>query len=342
MYQLFTTLDVRPTVGGVTNPNFNRRVAPDSSDTNFYMNNFLSPPLYTRTPTFPAPVVNPSLMTWGLNPFIEANYIFLSDAEMVHVAKNQASFMINQVDVVRQEGQYGASNDLELTMRNLCTRIIWVQQRSDVSQNNDYDNYTNWLDPNKPPANYTTSYMTPWYTSGLVSTSNVPQRDILLNSSIILDGKERFSTKDGSFFGDVQFYKHYTGTCSTDISGMNSYSFAINNDNNQPSGHLNGSMFNKTILRNSYVQPPFTTSTTPTTVCILKSTALSLNPVVIPNPNITDPITGKLIYNPEDLVTVVTKSNGQTYDYTFNISAFVESYNFLRVMGGIANIVFSA
>ena len=342
MYQLFTTLDVRPTLNGTANPNFNRRVAPDSSDTNFYINNFLSPPLYTRTPSFPAPVVNPSLMSWNLNPFIEANFIFLTDTELAHVAKNEAAFMVNQVDIVRKEGQYGASNDLELTMRNLCTRIIWVQQRSDVALNNDYDNYTNWLNPYQPPATYITSNMTPWYSPGLVTTSNVPQRDILLDSSIILDGKERFNTKDGNFFGDLQFYKHYTGTSSSTIPGMNSYSFALDNDNIQPSGHINGSMFNKTILRNSYVQPPFVSSTNPTTVCILKSTALSLNPVIIPNPNITDPTTGRLIYNPEDVVTVVTKSNGQTYDYTFNVTAFVETYNFLRVMGGIANIVFSS
>lgn len=343
IYQLFTTLDVRPTVNGSANPNFNRRVAPDSSDTNFYISNFLSPPLYTRTPLFPAPVENPTLVTWNLNPYIEANYIFLSDPELVHVAKTEVSFMINQNDAIRREGQYGTSNDLDLTMRNLCTRIIWGAQRSDAIANNDYDNYTNWLNPYQPPNDSNIALaMTPWYSSGLVTTSNVPQRDILINSTVILDGKERFSTKDNSFFDTVQFYKHYTGKASVALPGIYTYSFAIDNDNVQPSGHINGSMFNKTILRNSYVQPPFTASTTTTTQCILKSTALSLNPVVIPNPNILDELTGKPIYTPDDLVTVVTKGTGQTFDYTFDVRVYVETRNFLRVMGGLANIVFSS
>ena len=101
-------------------------------------------------------------------------------------------------------------------------------------------------------------------------------------------------------------------------------------------------MFNKTILRNSYVQPPTVSPNSVTTVCILKSTAFNPNPTVVLNPNIVDPKTLKPLYNPEDLVTIITKSNAATLEYSYNVRAFVESYNFLRVMGGIANVVFSS
>lgn len=337
IYQLFTVLDVRD-----SSSTFGTRIAPDSSSNVFTINRFLSPPLYSN-PTAPISVENPNLTTWKLDPFIEANYIFLSDAEMVHIAKTEHSFILNQVDQVQTYGQYGPSNDLELTMRNLCTRVVWVGQRSDRALQNDFDNYTNWINPNKPPLDSTALVnMTPWYSSGVTQGTATSQRDILLESAIILDGKERFSTKSTSFFSNLQNYKHHTGKTITDIPGVYSYSFALDHHTNQPSGHINGSMFNKTILRNTYVQPPLTNASSSTTVCVLKSTANNPNPTVVLNPNAVDPDTGKPLYNPEQLVTIVRKSDAQTLQYSYNVRAYVESYNYLRVMGGIGNVVFSS
>jgi hypothetical protein len=338
MYQLFTVLDVRD-----TSTTFGTRIAPDSSANVFNITTFLSPPVYNN-PTAPVQVTNPGLRTWNLNPHIEGNYIFLSDAEMVHVAKTDHSFLMNQVDVVSAYGQYGASNDLELTMRNLCTRVVWVAQRSDVVLNNEYDNYTNWVNPNNPPlGNTTNTFMTNWYSSGTSQNTGVSAKDILLESAIILDGKERFSPKSTTFFSELQNYRHHTGKATTSIPGIYTYSFALDHHTTQPSGHINGSMFNKTILRNSYVQPPYTAApATTTTVCVLKSTANNPNPTVVLNPNAIDPDTGKPLYGPDDLISIIRKSDAQTYSYTYNVRAFVESYNYIRVLSGIANVVFSS
>jgi len=335
IYQLFTVLDVRD-----SSSTFGTRIAPDSSSNVFTINRFLSPPLYTN-PTAPISVENPNLTTWKLDPFIEANFIFLSDAEMVHLAKTEHSFIINQVDSVQTYGQHGASNDLELTMRNLCTRVVWVGQRSDRIAQNDFDNYTNWVDSEKAPLDSTALVnMTPWYSSGVSQGTAVSQRDILLESAIILDGKERFSTKTTDFFSNLQPYRHYTGK---DILGVYTYSFALDHHTHQPSGHINGSMFNKTVLRNTYVQPPLTSVVSaPVTVCVLKSTAGNPNPTIVLNPNAVDPDTGKPLYNPEQLVTIVRKSDAQTLQYSYNVRAYVESYNYLRVLSGIANVVFSS
>lgn len=340
MYQLFTTLDVRDSDPDGT---FGQRIAPNLSSAEFLMNEFLSPPLHLN-PTAPIQVLNPTLRTWNLNPFIEANYIFLTDAEMVHIAKSDHSFPINQVDPVQTYGQYGPSNDLELTMKNLCTRVIWVGQRSDRALQNDYDNYTNWVNPYEPPLDSTALVnVTPWYSSGLAASTAVSSRDILLESAVILDGKERFSPKQTNFFSNLQNYRHHTGKSTTAIPGVYTYSFALSHDTTQPSGHINGSMFNKTILRNTYVQPPLTpSSSTTTSVCVLKSTANNANPTVILNPNAIDPDTGKPLYNPDELLTIVRKGDAQVLQYSYNVRAYVESYNYLRVLGGIANVVFSS
>ena len=100
-------------------------------------------------------------------------------------------------------------------------------------------------------------------------------------------------------------------------------------------------MFNKPILRNSYVQPEFSVGLEATAVlCVLKSTANNANPTVV-NPNAVD-VNGNPVYKPGELVTVIRKQGGQTYMYTYDLRIFVESYNYLRVMGGVASLVFSS
>jgi hypothetical protein len=329
-YNLFTTRDVRTTT------NFGVRITPDTADPKFSLNHFLSPPLYSN----PASNANTSLTSWNFNPFVEGNYIFLSDAELAYIARTDHSFIINQLDMVQAEGQYGPSNDLELTMKNLVTRVVWVAQRSDRIAQNDYDNYTNWEDAYKSPF---VSNSMGWYTSGKNLDANVSQRDILLESNIILDGQERFAPKQTLFFSGIQLYRHQTGN---PIPGIYEYSFALDNHPTQPSGSLNGSMFNKTLLRNTFVLPPYTENLLPNelqTQCVLRSSLGSPNPVVIANPNATND-QGQRIYNKNDLVTIVTKvpGAGNIFKYTYRIRAYVQSYNFLRIMGGLGNVVFSS
>jgi hypothetical protein len=274
-----------------------------------------------------------------MNPFMECNFIFVSDAEMAHIASTDHSFVLTQIDIREAQKQHGPSNDLDLIMRNLCTRIVWVGQRSDRYLKNDYDNYTNWENPYEPPLSGTGPFVTPYFTSGDQQQSGITARDILLESSVVIDGKERFGFKQTEFFNHIQNYKHHDGLANVDIPGIYTYSFALSHNSGQPSGHINGSMFNKTILRNTYVEPPLNSalgvSSDPNEVCVLKSTASNPNPTVIPADRIVN-------YRPDELVRLIRKTEASTLAYTYNVRAFVESYNFLRVMGGIANVVFSS
>jgi len=334
-YQLFTVRDVRENINSLPNPNFGVRGAcPIITDT-FSLSHFLSPP------SFPDQIVpiNQNLLTWKMNPFMECNYLFVSDAEMAHIASTDHSFIVTQIDIREAHGQHGPSNDLDLIMRNLCTRVIWLGQRNDRVSKNDYDNYTNWDNPYLPPLSSASSFMTPWYSSGNQQDSGISTRDILLESAIVIDGKERFGFKQSEFFRNIQNYRHHTGRTISDIPGIYSYSFALEHDKGQPSGHINGSQFNKTVLRNTYVEPPLASTlgvvSLPNDVCVLKSTAGSANPVIIPANRVSN-------YTPDQIVHIVRKTESNTLVYTYNVRAFVESYNFLRVMGGIANVVFSS
>jgi hypothetical protein len=323
IYELFTVRDVRQ-----NSPTFLQRIAPDAADPLFSITRFLSPPTVTGSPS------NPSLTNWSANPYVEANYIFVSDPEMVNLAKSDNAFKIKEVRMVRQDNVTGAGNDIELRMVNLCTRIVWAGQRTDIASKNDWDNYTNWKEPDSSPYNtLNLPLMTPYYSSGIAQGTNIREHEILVDGVLLLDGAERFPAKQQSFFSLLQNYRHHTGKTITSIPGMYTYSFALDNHNTQPSGHLNGSMFNKTILRLTTHTPPFIVSPTVSQQCIVKSTALNQNPVQVINPS---------VFNPEQVVSVINKSSGQTYQYTYSVRAHVESYNFLRVTRGIANVMFSS
>lgn len=331
MYELFTTVDVNP-----TSSTYGQRVAPDTANSLFNMSHFLSPPTLDATSN-----AIPDLKSWNLNPYIEANYIFVTDEEMAHLARTDHSFIIKQVDVKEAGKQYGPSNDLELVMRNLCTRIVWVFQRDD--RENDYDNYTNWVDPYRPPfvAGDLPGNGAFLYSSGTLLPENVSRRDILLETSVILDTQERFATKQTEFFNEIQPYRFTQGQ---PIPGIYTYSFQLDTSD-QPSGSLNGSMFNKTLLRNTLITPPYTTSVANgsgiITTCVLKSTANFPNPTVV-DPNARDQF-GNLLYTPDQLVTIIQKSpNTTVYQYTYTVRAYTESYNFIRILGGIGNVVFSS
>jgi hypothetical protein len=324
IYSLFTVNDVRP-----ASPTYNSRIAPDINDALFAMNKFLAPPNVDTTTS------NVSLMNWVLQPYIEANYIFVSDAEMVHLAKNDNSFIFKEVNIVVRDGVYDAGNDIPLTLTNLCTRIAWVGQRSDVS--NDPDNYIDSVGVSF--ANFG-SVVTPWY-----SSNTIPNNDILVDTTLLLDGAERESTKSSVFYSLLQHYKHHTGTS---IPGLYSYSFALDHHTHQPSGHINGSMFNKPILRVTTQSPPLT-QTNESQVCIIKSTALDNKPVIVNvakvngiayNQGDTPNLSSKL--SPDQVMTVISKSDSNVRKFTYSFRVFTESYNFLRITRGIANVVFSS
>jgi len=317
IYDLFTVRDVRNSDPSGT---FGKRIRADPASTEFNLANFFSP----RTNGI---LVNPTLQTWNLNPYVEANYIFLSDAEMVQLAKSDMSYKFIDNKLVQSLGVFGGGNDVELGIHNLCTRVAWISQRSDVQLNNGYDNYTNTYE--YVPAKFF-EQITPWYSSGLAIGTNISAPNIVVDATIILDGAERFGTKTYDFFSLLQNYKHQTGL---PLDGIFTYSFALDHTN-QPSGHLNGSMFNKTILRLNLQLPPFTVQATELpNICVVKSTALSTNPVVVRNVS---------KFGPDQVINTVTKPVLQVYQYTYNVRAYVESYNFLRITRGIANVVFSS
>ncbi len=328
---LYTIIDTRP-----LSSTYGARISPASATVPNGLPNmlaaFLSPPLVNGTPS------NPGLSTWFPDPYLEGNFIYLTETEMNQVARADQTCLVKTVRYVNKEGQFGGNTDLEIPMFNLVTRIVFASQRSDKILTNEWDNYTNWDDPFRPP--FTPSTDDPsatMYSSGQQQISSVFPRDAMTDGVLLLDGKERFQTKPTSYFSLIQMYRHSTGDTPTKLPGVHMYSFALDHDQYQPSGSINGSMFNKVVLRLSLQQPlPQSTSTSNTNVvCVLKSSVFSPNPVIVPAGQISN-------YDPSDIVSVVQTNDNVIFVYTYNVGVYVESTNFLRIVSGLGNLVFAS
>jgi hypothetical protein len=325
-------------VSRTTNPTYGQRVRP----VQYPLSLFLSPPLSTGLPS------NTTLTTWFPDPYIEGNFIYLTEMEMNQLARADQSFLVKTVKYVNKEGQFGGNTDLEIPMFNLVTRIVFSSQRSDRILLNDWDNYTNWTTVNRAPwSAISTDVDTGLYSSGQQQVTSVYPRDSMTDGVILFDGKERIQPKPLPFFSLLQMYRHTTGE-TTELPGVYMYSFALDNTSYQPSGAANGSMFNKVILRLTLQQPlPLSVNSsgsTSTTVCVLTSTLFSPNPTVIPaaNVNLTDPKTGKLLYPPGTITTVVQNNDNILFTFTYNVGVYVESINFFRIVSGLGNLVFAS
>jgi hypothetical protein len=343
---LYTVVDVNP-----QSPTYGKRIRPTGDTIYNALNLFLSPPLATGLPS------NPTLTTWFPDPYVEGNFIYLTEAEMNQLARADQTFLIKTVRYVSKEGQFGGNTDLEIPMFNLVTRIVFASQRSDRLLVNDWDNYTNWDDPSRSPWSSITQSgdtgLTPGentivglYSSGQQQVSSVFPRSALIDGVILFDGKERIQPKPLPFFSLLQMYRYITGQIP-DLPGVFMYSFALDHSGYQPSGAANGSMFNKIILRLTLQQPlPESISTNPantTQVCVLTSTLFSPNPTVIPaaNLNLKD-ANGKPLYPPGSVTTVVQTNDNIVFTFTYTVGVYVEAINFLRIVSGLGNLVFAS
>jgi hypothetical protein len=341
---LYTVVDVNP-----QSPTYGQRVKPTGDTTYNALSLFLSPPLSTGLPS------NPTLINWFPDPYVEGNFIYLTEAEMNQLARADQTFLVKTVQYVSKEGQFGGNTDLEIPMFNLVTRIVFASQRSDRLLVNDWDNYTNWDDPKRAPwssiINTDNTSLTPaektgtaLYSSGQQQVSSIAPRSALIDGVILFDGKERIQPKPLPFFSLLQMYRYITGQVP-ELPGVFMYSFALDHSGYQPSGAANGSMFNKIILRLTLQQPlPASLPTSNTTqVCVLTSTLFSPNPTVIPaaNLNLTD-ATGKPLYPPGSVTTVIQNNDTIIFTFTYTVGVYVEAINFLRIVSGLGNLVFAS
>ena len=159
------------------------------------------------------------------------DYIYLDTEERRRFAQTAHEYLIEQLQYTGEESVTSTSNKIQMNFNHPCKEIIWVVQNP------------SYIDCNS-------ALNQPWrYTDAQLANPTAVAK-------IQLNGQDRFSEREGSYFNFVQPYQHHTSTPST---GINVYSFALKPEDLQPSGSCNMSRIDNAVLNLTLTPSTFQT-----------------------------------------------------------------------------------
>jgi hypothetical protein len=142
------------------------------------------------------------------------DYIYLDTEERRRFAQISHEYLIEQLQYTGDESLSGTSNRVKLNFNHPVKELIWVCQDSSL----DASNFADAASGNNPCS----------------------------KAKLQLNGHDRFSERDGSYFNVVQPFQHHTNIPAT---GINCYSFALKPEEQQPSGSANMSRIDNATLQ---------------------------------------------------------------------------------------------
>ena len=213
------------------------------------------------------------------------DYIFLDTDERRKMAQNPHEYLIEQVQFTGDESVGSSSNRIKLNFNHPCKELVWVVQPDAnvdycASLEDDKDlfallgaqpfNYTDALDV---LSNSLTAFTNTAGASNMVSGNAFADasgtggfvndaaafvlgeaaldmhcwgENPVVTAKLQLNGQDRFSEREGSYFDVVQPFQHHTRAPD---SGINVYSFALKPEEHQPSGTCNFSRIDNAVLQ---------------------------------------------------------------------------------------------
>ncbi len=159
------------------------------------------------------------------------DYIFLENEERTQLIDEPQSYLITQIQQQTSDSITWTTSDstsyssIRLNFNLPCKELIWVGQLDTPSA-------TNLSTGNQPFK----------YSEGTGSA----ERDLLASCVLQVNNQDRFSARPARYFRLMQPYSHHTKTPARQIY---LYSFAMNPEQFQPSGSLNYSKVDNSILK---------------------------------------------------------------------------------------------
>ena len=250
--------------------------------------------------------------SWNTDIHLSCTYCFLSEEEAFVFASKEQNYLIREL---YDTWFNNISVTDKLWLQNstgLVLQWLLLFQRSDVTQRNEWSNFTNWPFnhlPNDivlPPI--TDSNQNPLYYMPEYNAEN--QKDIPLTIGITFDGTTREEERPVNIYQEQQYLRSKGGGFSS-LPGMYAYNFCLTTDpfSLQPSGAVNLSRYSKIEL-------------------LVKTITPTLNPSFYGN-ILCDVVTGQPIGN----------NKSTLYNYTFQLLVIEERYNILTFVSGNAGLM---
>ena len=204
----------------------------------------------------------------ALPPITEAalwvDYIFLDTDERRRFAQLSHEYLIEQLQFTGTETLSASkesvvtNNRIKLNFNHPCKELIWVAKPSNYQKKSSWYNYTDidFIDTsvtlidnlNANTSTSNTTFSTSNYMIGINpdpfagTLASSPLQDAILQ----LNGNDRFSVRESTYFTYVQPYQHHTNIPTN--PGIHVYSFALKPEEHQPSGTLNMSRIDTATL----------------------------------------------------------------------------------------------
>ena len=183
------------------------------------------------------PSVFPNATLW-------VDYVFLDTDERRRFAQLSHEYLIEQLQFTGSESVSSTKLNSKLSFNHPCKELVWFASKKLSTdtvqvQNNNWFNYTtaqNVID-------LTTNAS---YNKNLLHNKAVGSTNPITTAKLILNGNDRFSVRNGSYFNLVQPFQHHENIPTN--AGINVYSFALKPEEHQPSGTLNMSRIDTATL----------------------------------------------------------------------------------------------
>jgi len=186
--------------------------------------------------------------TMDVKAELSVMYVFIDEHERHRILESNIVQTITNTQYVRAIKLERNSNTIPLQVKHPMKEIVWVLQRDDVSERNDWYNFTNFEDSSQTEIESILLNTDPT----VITSAN--QKSILNKAGILLNKNVRLEMKSASYFAELQphiFLKHKIQ------DGVFLYSFGLNPANfDQPSGTCNASAFNYIDLVADIVTAP--------------------------------------------------------------------------------------
>ena len=157
------------------------------------------------------------------------DYIFLDTDERRRFAQLSHEYLIEQLQFTGADSITSSGDSMKSVRMNFnhpCKELVWTIKNTTTSV------YWN---------NYSTA-------GGGINNDHLDSSNPVTSAKIMLNGNDRFATRNGDYFSLVQPYQHHENTPDKFHQGINVYSFALKPEEHQPSGTLNMSRIDTAVL----------------------------------------------------------------------------------------------
>ena len=168
------------------------------------------------------------------------DYIFLDTDERRRFAQLSHEYLIEQLQFTGTESLSGAQAKPKLSFNHPCKELFWFVTATGNATGG-VDN-VNWYNFTTNQAGTTATDVNTNVEARSATTSVNP----IASAKLVLNGNDRFSERNGSYFNTIQPYQHHENVPTN--AGINVYSFALKPEEHQPSGTLNMSRIDTAVL----------------------------------------------------------------------------------------------